>query len=185
MLSLPTSILVADDGSAEADMALSTAAELARATASTLSLVHVKSLEPIVAGTTVTQTQVERLREEGEVLVERRASEISGQGIELDQALVRLGRRVEATVIRTPRSSARDCWWSGPEVGRPATDGSWGTCPCDSRVTRTVRSSSSGPRRDNKLSGAAAEISARTAVRRQPCRISSSLPWTWWSLPFS
>ena len=119
MLSLPTSILVADDGSAEADMALSTAAELARATASTLSLVHVKSLEPIVAGTTVTQTQVERLREEGEVLVERRASEISGQGIELDQALVRLGRRVEATVIRTAAELGTGLLVVGARGGTP------------------------------------------------------------------
>ncbi|GAB3689918.1 universal stress protein [Nocardiopsis oceani] len=119
MLSLPTSILVADDGSAEADMALGTAVELARATASSLSLVHVKSLEPIVAGTTVTPAQVDRLREQGEALVERRTSEVSDRGLELDRAEVRLARRIEATVIRTAADLGTGLLVVGARGGTP------------------------------------------------------------------
>lgn len=100
MLSFPTGILVADDGSPESDRALSAAVELARATLSELSLVHVKSLEPSVAGTTVTPAQIDRLREQGEALVERRAAEAAERGLELDHAEVRLGRNIEVTVLR-------------------------------------------------------------------------------------
>ncbi|GAB3715325.1 universal stress protein [Nocardiopsis nanhaiensis] len=121
MLSLPTSILVADDGSTEADMALGTAVAGARATASTLSLVHVKSLEPIVAGTTVTPAQVDRLREQGEALVERRGSETSTQGVELDHAVVRLARRIEATVIRTAAELGTGLLVVGARGGTPGS----------------------------------------------------------------
>lgn len=121
MLSLPTRILVADDGSAEADAALGTAVALARATASSLSLVHVKSLEPIVAGTTVTQAQIDRLREQGEALLERRTSEVSDRGIELDQALVRLARRIEATVIRTATELGTGLLVVGARGGTPGS----------------------------------------------------------------
>ncbi|WP_017586821.1 universal stress protein [Nocardiopsis ganjiahuensis] len=100
MLSFPTGIMVVDDGSPESDRALTAATELARATRSVLSLVHVKSLEPSVAGTTVTPAQVDRLREQGEALVERRAAEAAELGTELEHAEVRLGRNIEATVLR-------------------------------------------------------------------------------------
>lgn len=100
MLSFPTSVLVVDDGSPESDWALSTAAGLAHATQSELDLVHVKSLEPSVAGTTVTPAQIDRLREQGEALVERRAAEVAERGLELHHAEVRLGRNIETTVLR-------------------------------------------------------------------------------------
>lgn len=98
MAAFPTRILVADDGSPASDRALETAVELALATDSPLSLVHPKSLSPSVVGTTVTTTHMERLRTEGQMLVDRRLREVSDQGLELDHAWVRLGRRIEATV---------------------------------------------------------------------------------------
>ncbi|WP_084723053.1 universal stress protein [Streptomonospora alba] len=99
MASFPTAILVADDGSPESDRAMEAAVELARATESSLSLVHSKSLQPSVVGTTVSTPHIERLRTEGQSLVDRRVREASAKGLDLDQAWVRMGRRVEATVI--------------------------------------------------------------------------------------
>ncbi|MBB4930530.1 nucleotide-binding universal stress UspA family protein [Lipingzhangella halophila] len=99
MASFPTSMLVADDGAPESDWALKTAVELALTTESSLSLVHSKSLAPSVVGTTVTATHIERLRTEGQALVDRRVQEVSAKGLRLDHAWVRLGRRVEAAVI--------------------------------------------------------------------------------------
>jgi nucleotide-binding universal stress UspA family protein len=99
MAPFPTAILVADDGSPESDRALDTATQLAAATGSPLSLVHVKSLSPSVVGTTVTTTHMERLQAEGQRLVDRRVQEVSSRGMILEHAWVRLGRRIEPTVI--------------------------------------------------------------------------------------
>ena len=103
MPSFPTAILVADDGSAESDSALEAALELARATASSLSLVHVRSLYPAVVGTTVTPEQARRLREQGEYVVQRRVVEASEWGIPLEHVEVRLSRRIESAITDTAR----------------------------------------------------------------------------------
>ncbi|MFD0774418.1 universal stress protein [Streptomonospora algeriensis] len=99
MASFPTAILVADDGSPESDRALEAAAALALATGSSLSLVHSKSVQPSVVGTTVSTPHMERLRSEGQSLVDRRFREAAAKGLALEQAWVRMGRRIEATVI--------------------------------------------------------------------------------------
>lgn len=99
----PTAILVADDGSAESDLALETALELARATESSLSLIHVRSLYPAVVGTTVTPEQARRLRERGEHFVQRRVAEAAAWGVPLEHAEVRLSRRIESAVTDTAR----------------------------------------------------------------------------------
>lgn len=103
MVSSPATVLVVDDGSSESDSALDTAVQLARATGSLLALLHVKSLAPHVVGTTVTPTLFAQLREQGEELVGRRVAEVTAQGVELDFAEVRFGRRIETTVARTAR----------------------------------------------------------------------------------
>lgn len=101
MVSFPTTVLVADDGSPESDKALNSAMELARTTGSTLALVHVRSLSPSVAGIPVSPAHAQRLREEGQALVERRTEQVAAQGLTLEHAEVRLGHRLETTVIRT------------------------------------------------------------------------------------
>lgn len=101
MPSFPTAILVADDGSAEADLALETALELTLTTGSSLSLVHVRSLSPSMVGTAVTREQERRIREEGENLVERRASEVAERGVPLEHVEMRLSRRIESAITDT------------------------------------------------------------------------------------
>lgn len=103
MSSFPTAILVADDGSAESDLALETALELARLTESSLSLIHVRSLYPAVVSTTVTPEQARRLREQGEHFVQRRVAEASEWGVPLEYAEVRLSRRIESAITDTAR----------------------------------------------------------------------------------
>lgn len=100
MQTFPTRILIADDGSPEAGRAVGAAVGLVRATGAELSLVHVKSLEPVVAGTTVTPARVDQLREQGEELVGRRTAEIGEYGVRLEHAEVRLGRSIETTLLR-------------------------------------------------------------------------------------
>ncbi|RKS09338.1 nucleotide-binding universal stress UspA family protein [Nocardiopsis sp. Huas11] len=101
MVSFPTTVLVADDGSPESDRAVDAAAQLVRATNSSLSLVHVRSLSPTVIGFPPTPAYTERLREEGLALVERRTADLSAAGVELEHAEVRLGKRIETTVTGT------------------------------------------------------------------------------------
>jgi nucleotide-binding universal stress UspA family protein len=100
MRTFPTRILIADDGSAEAGKAVDAAVELVRATGAELNLVHVKTSEPTVSGTTVTPARAEQLREEGEELVGRRTAQIGGYGLRLENAEVRTGRSIEAALLR-------------------------------------------------------------------------------------
>ena len=99
MPEFPTRILIADDGSPEAGRAVDAAVNLARATGAALSLVHVKSVAPTVAGTTVTPARVDQLREQGEELVGRRSARVGEYGVRFEHAEVRMGRNIEATVL--------------------------------------------------------------------------------------
>ena len=98
MASFPTTFLVADDGSSESDMAFDTALALAHATGASLALVHVKSVAPSVVGTMLTPTHEQRLREQGQALIEQRVAQASARGLELGSTSVRLERRIEAAV---------------------------------------------------------------------------------------
>ncbi|QRN79823.1 MAG: universal stress protein [Nocardiopsis sp. BM-2018] len=108
MPDFPARILIADDGSPEAGRAIDAAVNLVRVTGAALSLVHVKSLEPAVAGTTVTPVRVDQLREQGEELVGRRTARIGEFGIRLEHVEVRLGRSIEATVLRAAADLGTD-----------------------------------------------------------------------------
>lgn len=101
MPAFPTTILVADDGSAESDLALKTALELTGATGSSLSLVHVRSVSPTVVGTTVMPEQERRIREEGEGLIARRVAEAAEWGAPLEHVEMRLSRRIESAITDT------------------------------------------------------------------------------------
>lgn len=98
VVSFPTTVLVADDGSSSSDAAFDTAAELVLATGSRLAIVHIKSSSPSVVGTTVTPAHRERLRAHGEALIERRTAQAADRGVELGHASVRFARRIEAAV---------------------------------------------------------------------------------------
>lgn len=99
MVHFPTNILIADDGSAESELAIEAGAEIALATNSALSLVHVKSLAPTVVGTTVTSAGMERLRADGQALLDRRVDMLTRRGVPVHRTLLRLGRRIENTVL--------------------------------------------------------------------------------------
>ncbi|MFD6953292.1 MULTISPECIES: universal stress protein [unclassified Nocardiopsis] len=110
---------MADDGSPESDRAVDTAAQLVRATGSSLSLVHVKALSPTVVGVPAAPAHVERLREQGRVLVGRRVAELSAGGIEPEHAEVRLGRRIEAAVTDTAMEWGAGLLVVGARGGNP------------------------------------------------------------------
>lgn len=100
MLEWPTSMLAVDEGSTDSDAAIETAAATALVTGSRLSLVHVKLLAPPLVGDQPSAGTIDRLRQEGRGLLERRVREVRERGVEVDQQLLKLGRRVEAEVER-------------------------------------------------------------------------------------
>ena len=92
----PTKVLLATDGSAEAQLAATTAAELAKSTASELHLVHVGEFVPTV----LAQTEAEpaRIEREARELLEEQVRRAEGAGVTVEGAHLRLGRADEEIV---------------------------------------------------------------------------------------
>jgi nucleotide-binding universal stress UspA family protein len=92
----PTRILLATDGSREAELAANTAADLANATDSELHVVHVGELVP----TFLAQTEQEpaRLEREAQELLDEQVRRLEGAGSAVKEAHLRLGRADEEIV---------------------------------------------------------------------------------------
>jgi nucleotide-binding universal stress UspA family protein len=92
----PTNILVATDGSREAELAAATAADLANATNSQLHVIHVGELLP----TFLAQTEVEpaQLEREARELLDEQVRRIEEAGGTVEEAHLRLGRADEEIV---------------------------------------------------------------------------------------
>jgi nucleotide-binding universal stress UspA family protein len=92
----PTRILLATDGSAEAELAATTAADLAKSTESELHLIHVGELRP----TFLAQTEVEpaQLEREAQQLLEEQVRRVEEIGSPVKEAHLRLGRADEEIV---------------------------------------------------------------------------------------
>ena len=92
----PTKILLATDGSREAELAAATAADLANATNSELHVVHVGELLPTV----LAQTEVEpaQLEREARELLDEQVGRIEEAGGTVKEAHLRLGRADEEIV---------------------------------------------------------------------------------------
>jgi nucleotide-binding universal stress UspA family protein len=92
----PTKILLATDGSAEAQLAATTAADLAKSTGSELHVVHVGEFLPTV----LAQTEVEpaRIEREARKLLEEQVRRVEGAGVTVEGAHLRLGRADEEIV---------------------------------------------------------------------------------------
>jgi nucleotide-binding universal stress UspA family protein len=92
----PTTILLATDGSREAQLAAATAAELAKRTDSELHLIHVGELRPtFLAQTELEPAQLERQARELLDQQLRRVEEAEG---EVEEAHLRMGRADEEIV---------------------------------------------------------------------------------------
>jgi nucleotide-binding universal stress UspA family protein len=92
----PTTILLATDGSREAQLAAATAADLASRTDSELHLIHVGELRP----TFLAQTEVEpaQLEREAQQLLDEQARKVEGAGSIVKEAHLGLGRADEEIV---------------------------------------------------------------------------------------
>ncbi len=92
----PTRILLATDGSREAQLAATTAADLAKSTGSELHLIHVGELRP----TFLAQTEVEpaQLQREAQQLLDEQARKVEGAGSPVKEAHLRMGRADEEIV---------------------------------------------------------------------------------------
>jgi len=88
----PTRILVATDGSREAQLALTTAADLANSTESELHVLHVGEL-PLVYHPErhAYRTQYEEQEKEAQQLLEAQVERIDGAGTTVTQAHLRMG----------------------------------------------------------------------------------------------
>ena len=92
----PTQILVATDGSGEAQLAATTAADLANSTNSELHVVHVGELRPtFLAQTEVEPTELER---EAQRLLDEQVRRVQEAGGTVKEAHLRLGRADEEIV---------------------------------------------------------------------------------------
>ena len=92
----PTQILLSTDGSKEAQLAATTAADLAKSTNSELHVVHVGELRP----TFLAQTEVEpaELEREAQRLLDEQARTVEEAGGTVKEAHLRLGRTDEEIV---------------------------------------------------------------------------------------
>ena len=92
----PTRILLATDGSAEAQLAATTAADLAKSTNSELHVVHVGEFRP----TFLAQTEVEPadLQREARRLLDEQVSRVEDTGGTVKEAYLKLGRADEEIV---------------------------------------------------------------------------------------
>jgi nucleotide-binding universal stress UspA family protein len=92
----PTKVLSATDGSAEAQLAATTAADLVKSTGSELHVVHVGEFLPTV----LAQTEVEpaRIEREARKLLEEQVRRVEGAGVTVEGAHLRLGRVDEEIV---------------------------------------------------------------------------------------
>ncbi len=93
----PTTILLATDGSREAELAATTAADLAKSTGSELHVVHVGELRP----TFLAQTEAEpaQLEREARELLDEQVRKVEGAGsTTVEEAHLRLGRADEEIV---------------------------------------------------------------------------------------
>ena len=95
----PTRILVATDGSREAQLALTTAADLANSTDSELHVLHVGEL-PLVYHPErhAYRTQYEEQEREAQQILEAQVERIDGAGTTVTQAHLRMGRADEEIV---------------------------------------------------------------------------------------
>ena len=95
----PTRILVATDGSREAQLALTTAADLAKSTDSELHVLHVGEL-PLVYHPErhAYRTLYEEHEREAQQLLEAQVERIDGSGATVAQAHLRMGRADEEIV---------------------------------------------------------------------------------------
>jgi nucleotide-binding universal stress UspA family protein len=92
----PTMILLATDGSSEAELAATTAADLAKSTGSELHVVHVGELLPTVfAQTELEPAQLERQARE---LLDEQVRRVEEAGGTVKEAHLRLGRADEEIV---------------------------------------------------------------------------------------
>ena len=92
----PTNILLATDGSGEAELAATTAADLANATNSELHIIHVGELRPTV----LAQTELEpaQLEREARALLDEQVRRVEETGGTVKEAHLRLGRADEEIV---------------------------------------------------------------------------------------
>jgi nucleotide-binding universal stress UspA family protein len=92
----PTQILLSTDGSKEAQLAATTAADLAKSTNSELHVVHVGELRP----TFLAQTEVEpaELEREAQQLLDEQVRSVEEEGGTVKEAHLRLGRADEEIV---------------------------------------------------------------------------------------
>jgi nucleotide-binding universal stress UspA family protein len=95
----PTRILVPTDGSREAELALTTAADLAKSTDSELHVLHVGEL-PLVYHPErhAYRTQYEEHEREAQHILEAEVERIDGSGATVAQAHLRMGRADEEIV---------------------------------------------------------------------------------------
>jgi nucleotide-binding universal stress UspA family protein len=92
----PTTILLATDGSGEAQLAAATAADLARRTDSELHLIHVGELRPtFLAQTELEPAQLERQARE---LLDEQVRRVEEAGGTVEEAHLRMGRADEEIV---------------------------------------------------------------------------------------
>jgi nucleotide-binding universal stress UspA family protein len=116
----PAKILVAVDGTPKSQRAVEAAAELCRATGSELLLMHVKLLSPPIAGDTPSPALHERGEAEGRALLDEEVARAEQLGVPVRTALVRMGRTIEAEIVRVADEIGATLLVLGTKARRPS-----------------------------------------------------------------
>ena len=95
----PTKILLATDGSEEAELAARTAADLATTTGSELHVVYVGRVYVVVAGEEMLNSEYEQLQREWQSALDEQVSRIEAGGADVKQAHLRMGRREDEEIV--------------------------------------------------------------------------------------
>ena len=95
----PTPILAVSDGSAPARRAVTMAGEIARATGSKLHVATVALVSRYIYPDVLSPAQVERIRAEATARLEADVAEARGEGIEIDETHLRMGR-VDGEILK-------------------------------------------------------------------------------------
>lgn len=95
----PTKILLATDGSEEAELATRTAIDLATSTSSELHVLYVGRPYIVEAGEEMLHSQYEQLKQEWQGVLDEQVNRIDAGGATVTQAHLRIGHREDEEIV--------------------------------------------------------------------------------------
>ncbi len=100
MAGFPGTILVAPDGSADSELAIQRAVDLAGETGSALHVAYVMLLSHWMMPDTLSEAQYQRLKDDAQRLLDEQVEKAKAAGADAVQAHLKVGRRADEEIIK-------------------------------------------------------------------------------------